>query len=197
MHIMIASVLLISTKAIAEEKWYATTFGGINYVNQPYKGLKLAPGYITGVTVGRQLGPYLRCEGELSYRENQNEHTLNDVTFMKLKTPSINWFAKQQQTQAMLNGIVDFAPKSFLSPYVGGGIGRAHTMKGMRMSFSEIKRSGKNSEQFFDNSAQEIIGLRLNHPRGTAEIAAEYRHTHLLRLNNSSDSLIAKLKIKF
>ena len=187
-YIVIAGAVLGSTKAMGADKWYTSAFGGVNYEESSSNLVKMDPGFIAGVTAGRELSPHVRCEGELSYRENHGEADIGGY---------LDYSESHRQANAMVNGILDILPGNFVNPYVGFGLGGSYSedeQKGVSYheslsSFSEIASS-------WDASGQEIVGFRIS-PMKNADIGAEYRHTHLLSFKRPSNSLAANFKFRF
>ena len=188
-YIVIAASVLGSTKGIAADKWYTSAFGGVNYDVNSSDTITMDPGFIAGITAGRQLNPHLRCEGELSYRENHG-HASSYSGYLKVNK-------SHYQANAMVNGLLDILPGNFVNPYVGFGVGGSVSQE--NESVTEGYASGINSSEYntlWGVSGQEIVGFRIS-PMKRADIGAEYRHTHLISFKKPSNSIAANFKVRF
>jgi opacity protein-like surface antigen len=93
---------------------------GVNIINS------YDPGLNVGGALGYQFNPNLRSEFEFLYKQNNLDTlTVNQSNFPSLNGLKVQGNGKARSFNFMLNGFLDLANRSAVTPYLMGGVGGA------------------------------------------------------------------------
>jgi opacity protein-like surface antigen len=148
------------------------TFSHSNFTNNP-RTVRFDDGYVVGGAVGHCIPsvPWLRVEGELSYRRNGVQDVTVATEGTSPRTGSISALA------FMVNAWADFHPAPNFTLHAGGGVGVAH----IRLNVSNLSGDPATPTPFNDSDTVFAFQLGVGgawHFRPNYALTLDYRYFH-------------------
>ncbi|MCP5469710.1 MAG: outer membrane beta-barrel protein [Chlamydiales bacterium] len=188
----------VAGKVSADDRWYANGLGGVNYFGNTSKKdpLEVKRGYVAGFAIGKQLGDYVRLEGEFTRREN--DFKIRDVIGSEDDPIRVAIDGSHRQNNFMANAIAEILPGYLINPYFGMGVGVFLNESVSSGEFSDSSRIAQTSELKNRNgfSTQEMVGVHLCLSHSSI-LGAEVRQTHDRKLENTNRSAFVSYSLKF
>jgi len=199
--LLVSTVLVgLSTPAFSQvEGWYVEGAGGVNwaddisfsFIGPDTSGdLEFDTGWAGRAAVGYGFGNGLRTEFEFSYRDN-------DIDNPGALVSGIDGVTADGDVSAlglMINALYDFDTGSFITPYVGVGIGASRVELESTLSVPSLGSSGTWSGSDTGFAAQGIAGMSF---ALTDQLSAtlDYRYFHVFDLDLGSTSALPPSRV--
>lgn len=164
---------------------YVSAFGGANWLNQHkmhHVKSTYDVGYNGGAALGYRFNQNFRGEIEGAYRNNHLDKAKWDGESVRVKGHTDTW-------SVMANGYWDINMNSYVTPYVGLGVGYAHVKAHFKDDYVSAK--GSNSGV----AGQVIVGASTRICHNT-DLGLEYRY-FLAKSNFHEQSVNLSLRYAF